>query len=296
MPTAGGAERTAGTFGEMPTSRQRRRGISGVSLLMVVLVGLGLYLVFRHVTPLLRGSDCTAAGGGQEITLGASQAGIAATIAGVAQRDALPARAVTVAYAAALQESKLQNLPYGDRDSVGVFQQRPSQGWGPRRDLENPVYATSKFFSALAKVPGYQRMPIYQAAQAVQHSADGLAYQRFERLATHMTAAFTGQEPHAVWCWYTPAITGTARVRAASLELARTFGTRSTRAAADPGLIVEVGSARQGWAVATWLVANAQQFRIGDVRYAGYQWSAAAGARGWTRTVSPAPPGIVELG
>ena len=70
MPTAGGAERTAGTFGEMPTSRQRRRGISGVSLLMVVLVGLGLYLVFRHVTPLLRGSDCTAAGGGQEITLG----------------------------------------------------------------------------------------------------------------------------------------------------------------------------------------------------------------------------------
>ena len=158
------------------------------------------------------------------------------------------------------------------------------------------MYATSKFFNALAKVPGYQRMPIYQAAQAVQHSADGLAYQRFERLATHMTAAFTGQEPHAVWCWYTPAITGTARVRAASLELARTFGTRSTRAAADPGLIVEVGGARQGWAVATWLVANAQQFRIGDVRYAGYQWSAAAGARGWTRTVSPAPPGIVELG
>ena len=86
-----------------------------------------------------------------------------------------------MAYAAALQESKLQNLPYGDRDSVGVFQQRPSQGWGPRRDLENPVYATSKFFGALAKVPGYQRMPIYQAAQAVQHSADGLAYQRFSR-------------------------------------------------------------------------------------------------------------------
>ena len=261
----------------------------------MVLVGLGLYLAFRHVAPLLRGSDCTAAGGGQRISLGPGQAGIAATIAGVAQRDALPARAVTVAYAAALQESKLQNLPYGDRDSVGVFQQRPSQGWGPRSKLENPVYATSKFFGALAKVPGYQRMPIYQAAQAVQHSADGQAYARFQLLATRMTAAFTGQEPHAVWCWYTPAITGTARVRAASLELAQTFGTRS-RPTADPGLIVKVGSVRQGWAVATWLVAHAQQLRIADVRYAGYRWTAATGARGWTRTVSPAPPGIVELG
>jgi len=280
----------------VPISRRRRRAISGVSLLLVVLVGLGLYLAFRHVAPLLRGSNCTAAGGGQRITLGPGQAGIAATIAGVAQRDAMPARAVTVAYAAALQESKLQNLPYGDRDSVGVFQQRPSQGWGPRGKLENPVYATSKFFGALAKVPGYLRMPISQAAQAVQHSADGQAYARFQPQATHMTAAFTGQEPHAVWCWYTPAITGTARVRAASLELARTFGTHSTRLTADPGLIVEVGSVRQGWVVATWLVAHAQQFRIGDVRYAGYQWTAATGARGWTRTVSPAPPRIVEVG
>jgi hypothetical protein len=265
-------------------------------LLMAVLVGLGLYLAFRHVAPVLQGSDCMATGGGQEITLGTGQAGIAATIAGVAQRDALPARAVTVAYAAALQESKLQNLPYGDRDSVGVFQQRPSQGWGPRSDLENPVYATSKFFGALAKVPGYQRMPIYQAAQAVQRSADGFAYQRFEPVATHMTAAFTGQEPHAVWCQYTPAITGTARVRAARLALAATFGTHVTRATADPGLAVKVRSVRQGWVVATWLVAHAQQFRISAVRYAGYRWTAAAGSRGWARTVSPAPPGIVELG
>jgi len=279
----------------MPTSR---RVISGVSLLLAVLVGLGLYLAFRHVAPALQlqGSGCAADGGGQEITLDAGQAGIAATIAGVAQRDALPARAVTVAYAAALQESKLQNLPYGDRDSVGVFQQRPSQGWGPRSDLENPVYATSRFFGALTKVPGYRRMPIYQAAQAVQRSADGLAYARFEPLATNMTAAFTGREPHAVWCWYTPGITGTARVRAARLDLVRTFGTLFTRATADPGLAVKVGSIRQGWVVATWLVSHAQQFRITAVRYAGYRWTAAAGSRGWARTVSPAPPGIVELG
>lgn len=261
-----------------------------------VLLVLGLYVAFQRVAPLLRGSNCAAAGGGQEITLGTGQAGIAATIAGVAQRDALPARAVTVAYAAAMQESKLQNLPYGDRDSVGVFQQRPSQGWGKRSQLENPVYATSKFFGALAQVPGYQRMPVYQAAQAVQHSADGFAYERFQPMAAQMAAAFTGQDPHAVWCWYTPAISGTARVAAASLALAQTFGPQATRTTTDPGLIVQVADARQGWAVATWLVSHAQRYRIDDVRYADYQWTAAHGTQGWARTVSPAPPGCVELG
>jgi hypothetical protein len=280
----------------VPASRLRRRRISGVSLLLVAALALGLYVAFHRVAPLLSGSDCAVGGSGQQITLGTGQAGIAATIAGVAQRDALPARAVTVAYAAALQESKLQNLPYGDRDSVGVFQQRPSQGWGKRSQLENPVYATSKFFSALAEVPGYQRMPVYQAAQAVQRSADGFAYQRFQPMAAHMAAAFTGQDPHAVWCWYAPAVSGTARVGAVSEGLAQTFGPHATRATADPGLIVHVADVRQGWAVATWLVSHAQQYRIDDVRYADYQWTAAHGGRGWARTVSPAPPRSVVFG
>ena len=280
----------------MATTPRRRRGITGISLLIVVIAVLGLYVAFRSAAPLLQGSDCTAAGDGEHIALDPGQASIAATIAGVAHRDEMPSRAVTVAYAAALQESKLQNLRYGDRDSVGVFQQRPSQGWGPRRDLENPVYATSKFFGALAKIPGYQRMPVYQAAQAVQHSADGFAYQQYQSLATHMTPAFTGKDPHAVWCWYAPKISGAARVDAASQGLAQAFGPQSTRATADPGLIVQVGSVRQGWAMAAWLVSHAQQYRIADVRYAGFQWTAANGERGWAHTLSPAPPGSVEAG
>ncbi len=261
-----------------------------------MVVVLGLYVAFRSVAPLLQGSDCTAAGDGQDIALNPGQASDAATIAGVAQRDGLPPRAVTVAYAAALQESKLENLPYGDRDSVGVFQQRPSQGWGPRSDLENPVYATSKFFGALARIPGYQRMPIYQAAQAVQHSADGFAYEPHQAVAASLTTAFTGQEPHAVWCWYRPEISGRARVGAAVEGLAQTFGPQSARATPDPGLIVQVGGTRQGWTMAAWLVSHAQQYHIADVRYAGYQWTAADGAEGWARTVSPAPPGSVEVG
>jgi hypothetical protein len=280
----------------VPTTRRRRRGRSGISLLIAVVVVLGLYVAFRSVAPLLQGSDCTAAGDGEDIALNPGQAAIAATIAGVAARDALPPRAVTIAYAAAMQESKLENLNYGDRDSVGVFQQRPSQGWGKRSELENPVYATSKFFGALARVPGYQRMPIYQAAQAVQHSADGFAYQQYGPLAAHMTPAFTGQAPHAVWCWYSPKIGGPARADAASQGLAQTFGPQEARVTADPGLIVRVGGARRGWAVAAWLVSHAQQYQIADVQFGGYQWSAADGRRGWAPAVSPAAPGTVEVG
>ena len=115
----------------------------------------------------------------------------------------MPSQAVTIAYATAMQESKLHNLDYGTSDSVGVFQQRPSQGWGPARKLENPVYAATKFFRALKAVQGYQTMPVYQAAQAVQHSADGSAYMQYQRMATEMAGAFTGQRKHAVYCWLT---------------------------------------------------------------------------------------------
>jgi len=284
------------TFDAVPTSRLRRRGITGITLLIVALTVVGLYVAFQRVAPLIKGSGCEAKGTGLVMPLGTGQAAIAATIAGVAQRDALPARAVTVAYAAALQESKLENLKYGDRDSVGVFQQRPSEGWGKRSQLEDPVYATSKFFGALGKVPGYQHLPVYQAAQAVQHSADGDAYKQFQPMATHLASAFTGQDPHAVWCWYAQKIGKKARVGAASLELRKTFGPHATRPTADPGLIVHVGSTSEGWAVAAWLVSHAQQYQIADVRFDGYQWTAANGARGWSRSLFPARPKSIELG
>ena len=111
---------------------------------------------------------------------------------------------MTIAYATAMQESKLHNLDYGDRDSVGIFQQRPSEGWGPASQLKDPVYATSRFFGALTKVPGWQQLPVDQAAQAVQHSADGSAYSQYDVMARAMAIAFTGQAAHSVWCWPGP--------------------------------------------------------------------------------------------
>ena len=98
------------------------------------------------------------------------------TITALAVSAACRARAATIAIATAIQESKLRNLDYGDRDSLGLFQQRPSQGWGTEEQILDPVYATNRFYDALVKVKGYESMEITKVAQEVQRSAYPEAY------------------------------------------------------------------------------------------------------------------------
>ncbi len=269
----------------MPTIPRKRR-LTAVIILSAVVLAIGGYAVFLRIEPLLVANDCQAGTGRSAVSLDPQQAAIAATIAGVAQRQVMPSRAVTVAYAAAMQESHLHNLPYGDRDSVGVFQQRPSQGWGPARKLRDPVYATTKFFRALSAIRGYQRMPVYRAAQAVQHSADGYAYAQYQRLAATLTDAFTGRAPHAVWCW--PGASGhrTPELAAARQQLVTTFGqlrvARTASATDPPTLRVTARRPALGWAVAAWLVTHAARYQLGVVRFDGFEWRASSGSAGWT--------------
>jgi cell wall-associated NlpC family hydrolase len=107
-------------------------------------------------------------------------------------RPALPVRAAVVAVATARQESVLRNLPDGDRDSIGLFQQRPSQGWGTPEQLADPVYATDAFLGRLVLVPGWDSIPLTEAAQAVQRSATPDAYAQWEPLAVAVVAALGG--------------------------------------------------------------------------------------------------------
>lgn len=110
----------------------------------------------------------------------------ARTIISVAQRMGAPPRAWVVALATAMQESTLRNLPYGDRDSLGLFQQRPSQGWGTPAQVTDPEYSTAMFIRRLLEVPNWENMPITVAAQAVQRSAFPDAYAKWEGLATEL--------------------------------------------------------------------------------------------------------------
>ncbi len=101
----------------------------------------------------------------------------------------LPPRAWVVAVATSLQESKLHNLGHllhNDHDSVGLFQQRPSSGWGTPAQLTDPKYAARAFYHALTSVQGYDRLPLTVAAQKVQVSAFPLAYAKWEKMAADL--------------------------------------------------------------------------------------------------------------
>jgi hypothetical protein len=123
--------------------------------------------------------------------LAADQAATAATIVRVGRAMGIPDRGLIVAIAAARQESGLRNLNHGDRDSLGVFQQRAS--WGTAAQRMNPEWAASAFYRALQRVPNWQAMTVAQAAQAVQVSAYPGAYARWEPLAV----AVVGGQPAA---------------------------------------------------------------------------------------------------
>ncbi len=252
--------------------------------MLALIIGFLAFSKARHVhfAPPI-GSGCLVHAGGFDVPLTSDQAGLAAIIAGVAAQRSMPVRAVTIAYATALQESDLANLAYGDRDSVGVFQQRPSQGWGTRRQLLDPVYASSRFFQALSAVRGYRHLLIYQAAQAVQHSADGYAYSQYSGQGAAMASGFTGQRPHDVWCWYGSGISGPRRLAAAGRALVRAFGRLRISNIGDPVSRISVQSTPAGWAVAAWLITHAKSFGITAVSYQGYQWRAAHGQAGWTK-------------
>lgn len=286
----------------MVPKKRRGRRLTPVVLVVAAAVAAGAYAAVRASMPAILGeTGCTAGSGRAAVALDPEQAELAATIAGVAHRRRMPSRALTVAYAAAMQETHLHNLAYGDRDSVGVFQQRPSAGWGPASRLIDPVYASTRFFQALARVPGYQRMPVYRAAQAVQHSADGNAYAQYQALAAHLTAAFTGAAPRAVWCWPPGRGAGPARLAPARRAITEAFGSLPARRPAPagdaPSLVVDAPRASLGWAIAAWLVTHAGRYRFHQVRYAGFRWPAPGGQTGWARDRatghSAAPRGAV---
>ncbi|MFC4148035.1 C40 family peptidase [Micromonospora mangrovi] len=132
----------------------------------------------------------TAAGGWSS-----EQTANAAVIVAVGEELTVPPRGWVIALAAAMQESGLRNLPGGDRDSVGLFQQRPSQGWGSPTQLRDPRYAAGKFYTALLAVDGWQAMALTDAAQAVQRSAFPGAYAAWEDDAIALIRVLAGGTP-----------------------------------------------------------------------------------------------------
>jgi hypothetical protein len=256
-------------------TRTFRRVLAVLVVIGVVagLIAVGVRsLMARMQLPAAVQSRCDLVG--SPYTLSTEQAANAATISAVAVKRRLPARAVTIALATALQESKLTNVEYGDRDSVGLFQQRPSQGWGSAGQILDPRYAAGKFFDALVKVPGWERKQLAAAAQAVQQSAHPTAYQQWEDQAGVLAAAFTGAAPALLSCSFpepTVAATPAKVLQLLGLELPHTRLAASTQA----GELRPVAP----WATVGWLVAKADRLGIEAVAHDGRRWTRTDGWR-----------------
>jgi cell wall-associated NlpC family hydrolase len=160
------------------------------------LTGIDSNKVAEQVTKILDGAsgkDVHVEG----LDLPAEQVPNAQTIVATGISLNVPKKGQIIALATAMQESRLRNLGYGDRDSLGLFQQRPSQGWGSAQQIRDPVYASEQFYKHLLKVDGWQQMTVTQAAQAVQKSGLPDAYAQWENLATALQSAIAKTFPGA---------------------------------------------------------------------------------------------------
>jgi hypothetical protein len=246
-------------------------GTAGLVLLVaVVFVAVTLWFG-RRGTPRTVSACWIAAQPRHQYVIDPEQAANATTISAVGKQLGLPDHAVTVALAAALQESQLRNLRYGDRDSLGLFQQRPSQGWGTPAQLLDPQYSAAAFFNALAQVPGWETRSVTSAAQAVQRSGAPGAYATWVPLARRLAIATTGEVPAGLTCQFALE-RSTSPPLPVTPALTRLFG---------PQALGAPSARARGWTIAAWLVAHAEPYRIVSVRFANREWTPSGK---WTTT------------
>ena len=261
-----------------PVRRRKRRGprrSAGPFVVLALLIAV-VGLVWRHgggqegPAPLV--SQCTVPG--TDVSLSTDQTANAATIAAVARSRGLPARATVIALATALQESKLRNLDGGDRDSLGLFQQRPSQGWGTPEEVQDPVYAAGKFLDHLVEVPGWDTGDLTVVADTVQRSAFPDAYRKWELTATALAGALQTASPTALSCGFEPSTTAAPvadRTAALTAAVRREAGAPTVEADGT------VSVADAGWPEATWAVAHAERFQLTSVVLDGWRWTPTGG-------------------
>ena len=252
------------------TSTTRRVGAGAFAVALVA--GSAVLVVSRrHHNPPAPSCAVTSPSGQSTYTLEVDQAANSATIAAIGKKLGLPDHAVTVALAAALQESNLHNLDYGDRDSLGLFQQRPSQGWGTAGEILTPSYAAAAFFRELMKVDKWTQLPVTKAAQEVQRSGAPTAYAQWEDEARTLAIALTGESRERLTCRFSLVRSRTSAPPSFANAMRNELGVESLGAAFGPA---------KGWAVASWLVAHAQQYRITRVSFLGREWRASSGKWG----------------
>ncbi len=261
---------------------RRNRGLvsAGLALLVLGIVGSAAAIwgpsLYHRQADKVSTQRCTATHGDYVDYKTAEQANNAAIIAAVGLSYGFDVQGMTVAIATAIQESSLRNLDYGDRDSLGLFQQRPSQGWGTEEQIMDPRYSSAKFYQALDRVPGWQDMRLTEAAQAVQRSGYPEAYEDHKQEALAWATALTGGDA-VIDC---DVAAGSGSALAFTDRIALDFGSgRYTVEVLDLregttilGVRAADGTASSELALREWVVATASTTGANEAGFAGEGW------------------------
>jgi hypothetical protein len=267
--------------------KRRQRWVGRIVLPVIVLmVGGAGFFAYTWFKVNFGQPSCRATALGRSVTFTPEQSANAATITALALKRGLPARAATIANATAIVESKLRNIRFGDRDSLGLFQQRPSQGWGTAAQILDPVHATNAFYDALIKIDGYQSMAITQVAQKVQHSGFPQAYADHEQEGRILASTLAGHSPGGFGCRLDAATVSTPAARIAA-QLTAEMGVPATVQARE---IQATGrDAQETWAAGSWAVAHADADGITAVTVGNRTWTRARSEDAWSWHAATTP-------
>ena len=257
----------------MRSETTRTIGCLAVAFVVLIAAGIGVFLWLRGrglTEPVPGQQRCVATANNRSTVVDLDQAHYASIIAGVSVRRGLPPRAASIAIATAYQETGIRNLDYGDRDSIGLFQQRPSQGWGTEQQVMDPYHATGKFYDALVKIENWETADINDVAQQVQNSGHPEAYRDHENDARVLASTLTGQSPAGLSCLERSGAAGDAKELRGALE--QTFG-KLEDSAKGSVVTVRARGKKRAWAYAHFAVANARFYGVTTVKIGNRLWA-----------------------
>ena len=256
----------------------------GVGLVVLTLIA-GFWGLFRWASNLWAedpppppASRCEATMDGSSASIDLEQSRNASIMAGIAAQRGLAPRAVSIAITTAFQESDIRNLDYGDLDSLGLFQQRPSQGWGTEAQIMDPYYSTGKFYDVMVKVANWENADIGDVAQEVQRSGFPDAYDKHVDRARLLASALSGQTP-ASWSCIVPA-TDTVAPDLLMSSLIRSYGatalaTLTPATQSDPAFItITTYTEEAAWSTAAFAQSWASETGVTAIRVGIYEWKA----------------------
>ncbi len=283
-----------------------RRSKSTAAVLVGLLVLLGLiggmiYAGFRildrlgQTKPVPVAQQCVARSGDASFSLSPEQAMNASIITAESIRRGLPARAATIALATAMQESRLQNIDYGDRDSVGLFQQRTSQGWGTIEQIMDPWYSAGQFYDHLVKVKNWQTGDINDVAQAVQRSGVPDGYRKHVESAKVWSSVLTGNTAAGLTCLTRDGTPEYPNPKALDQILTKGLKGKVSSQKSGTTLTVTADSAKLAWASAAMAMSTLQNTPISSIEVAGQTWTHNSQELATWQQGTPSPQGATTV-